>query len=144
VDFSKTIISSDGWGCRVTDKAVSWKCQNCGKKIRAGSLDPSSDFCSCSVKDRRPIQMLAKDVVTKKTIVFYSRVVDLSEREQIVSTEILDRQKPMTPDNVEITKKQLGWFMRLDGSRESLFVGDEKPDFEVGQKVKVTIEGAST
>lgn len=76
-------------------------------------------------------------------LVFFSKIVDLSEREQITSTEVLDRQKPVSFDNVRVSKKQLGWFMRLEGSRESLFVGEQKPGFEVGQRVRVTIEGLS-
>jgi len=32
-----------------------------------------------------------------------------------------------------------GWFISLENSYESLFIGDEKPDLTVGQKVTVTI-----
>jgi hypothetical protein len=33
-----------------------------------------------------------------------------------------------------------GWFIHLEGSRESLFLGAEKPPFEVGDLIKISIE----
>lgn len=32
------------------------------------------------------------------------------------------------------------WFVHLDGSRESLSLGTEKPDLNVGDKIKITLE----
>ncbi len=33
-----------------------------------------------------------------------------------------------------------GWFVHLSGSYEAIHVGDEKPAFEVGQPVTITLE----
>lgn len=37
-------------------------------------------------------------------------------------------------------EEALGWAILLEGSLEWLFVGEEKPDFAVGDKVRITIE----
>ena len=36
----------------------------------------------------------------------------------------------------------LGWFMCLDGSHEALHIGFDTPPFTVGQRLKITFEGA--
>jgi hypothetical protein len=41
----------------------------------------------------------------------------------------------------KIEQRKLGWFILLEGSWESLYIGDERPQLEVGQRVVVTIEG---
>lgn len=37
-------------------------------------------------------------------------------------------------------EESLGWFVHLFGSDESIFLGTEKPDFEAGDKIKITFE----
>lgn len=49
----------------------------------------------------------------------------------IIHSEVADIHK----DN-----SGLGFYMHFAGSHESLFVGNEKPDIEVGQKVVITIQ----
>ncbi len=34
-----------------------------------------------------------------------------------------------------------GWFVHFEGSRESLNFGIERPQWEVGQQIKITFEG---
>lgn len=33
-----------------------------------------------------------------------------------------------------------GWYVWLDGSRESIFLGEERPQLEVGDPIKISIE----
>jgi hypothetical protein len=42
-------------------------------------------------------------------------------------------------NKVEYDERSKGYFINLEGSWESLYVGDEKPSFESGQEVLVTI-----
>ncbi len=44
-------------------------------------------------------------------------------------------------EEAKFEKISTGWFIHLEGSWESLFVGYEKPDFNVGDYVIITIEG---
>lgn len=43
------------------------------------------------------------------------------------------------PD-AKFTEVSLGWFVTFEGSYESLFFGDTKPELEKGDKVKITFE----
>jgi hypothetical protein len=45
-----------------------------------------------------------------------------------------DGQKKAVCNNVSD-----GWFVTLEGSRESMYLGDTRPDLSEGQKVMVTI-----
>ena len=56
-----------------------------------------------------------------EVLVFYSRVLKLVEEKT-------------RRDQIN------GWYMQLEGSWESLYAGMEKPDFAVGERVKVKIE----
>ena len=40
----------------------------------------------------------------------------------------------------DVPRQKLGWFILMAGSRESLFVGEEKPEIEVGDQVEVVIQ----
>lgn len=37
-------------------------------------------------------------------------------------------------------KKSIGWFIWFEGSRERIFLGPEKPNLEIGDRVKISIE----
>jgi len=37
-------------------------------------------------------------------------------------------------------QRSLGWFLYLGGSFEAIYVGAEKPEFNVGDQVKITFE----
>lgn len=76
----------------------------------------------------------ADGVVIRTRYVFHSRVQSVGERERVV------RGYKEADQTVTITEP-LGWFVHLEGSQEALFVGYEKPPFQKGQTVKVTIEG---
>ena len=39
--------------------------------------------------------------------------------------------------------RSIGWWMSLEGSRESLFVGTSKPDLEAGEVIKVSFSKRS-
>lgn len=41
-------------------------------------------------------------------------------------------------DEVMTQKQSLGWFVHFQGSHESIFFGDEKPDFAVDDIVVIT------
>jgi len=36
-------------------------------------------------------------------------------------------------------QRSIGWYVMLEGSRESLYVGDQKPELAEGQKVTISI-----
>jgi hypothetical protein len=72
-------------------------------------------------------------MATSEAIVFYSRVLKLVNEQRTV------RVVPAGDGNFEAVKEDLGWFMLLEGSSERLHVGMEKPEFAVGDRVKVTI-----
>lgn len=54
-----------------------------------------------------------------EVLIFYSHVTKLTE----------EKKAPIA-----------GWYMLLEGSWEKLYVGMDKPDFAVGDRVKLTIE----
>jgi hypothetical protein len=64
--------------------------------------------------------------------VFHTTVLKVEERNRV-------RRAWKEGDEVKTDMENLGWYILLDGSREGLFVGFEKPGFMVGQKVTVTI-----
>jgi len=43
------------------------------------------------------------------------------------------------PDAV-FEKESLGWFVHFEGSYEAIYLGDSRPNFNPGDKVKVTFE----
>lgn len=69
----------------------------------------------------------------KTRIVFRSTVLDVSKKDKVVSAR-------KEGDDVIVDRRDLGWTILLEGSRERLFVGNEHPGFEAGDKVVVTIE----
>ena len=73
----------------------------------------------------------------KTRIVFRSKVLDVSKKDKIVSA----RKDPHDPQGeVIVDRRDLGWTILLEGSKERLFVGSEHPGFEAGDPVVVTIE----
>jgi hypothetical protein len=62
-----------------------------------------------------------------------STVRSVEFREKIVRTEKVG-------DEIVTTMVPLGWFVCFDGSRESLFLGQDKPDLIAGQAVAIIIE----
>ena len=74
----------------------------------------------------------------KTRIVFRSKVLDVSKKDKIVSAR---KENPHDPQSgVVVEKRDLGWTILLEGSKERLFVGSEHPGFEAGDDVVVTIE----
>ena len=43
-------------------------------------------------------------------------------------------------DSAVWEERSLGWFVHFDGSHELLYFGDERPEFEKGDLVKITFE----
>lgn len=39
----------------------------------------------------------------------------------------------------EVPRESIGWFVSMEGSRESLFVGTDRPDLEAGHTLEVTL-----
>jgi hypothetical protein len=66
-------------------------------------------------------------------IAFRSKVLDVSKKDRIVGAR-------KEGDEVVVDRRDLGWTILLEGSRERLFVGDDHPGFEAGDPVLVTIE----
>jgi hypothetical protein len=70
-------------------------------------------------------------------IKFYSKIKELKPRQEISRAYKIG-------DDVKCEMRDLGWFMLLEGSWESLHVGGEKPDgFSVGDEVEVIIRRKS-
>jgi hypothetical protein len=68
-------------------------------------------------------------------IKFYSIVKKVERKKRTV------RGYMAADGKAHFDSEDLGWYLLLDGSWEYLHVGDEKPDFTVGQRVVVTIDG---
>lgn len=51
------------------------------------------------------------------------------------------RKSPSGPTN---TQTSLGWFVQFAGSSESIKLWDTKPDWEVGDEIKITFEKEHT
>lgn len=65
-------------------------------------------------------------------IKFYSKVVKVEYKKRLKRAWRIN-------DEIKTEEENLGWFMLLEDSWESLYLGDKKPDFEVGDQVEVTI-----
>jgi hypothetical protein len=74
------------------------------------------------------------------TYVVFTRVAKIERRENVVYTNVLDRAKPRDPDNIVTVIEPRGWFVQLEGSRESICLGPDEPGFAAGAAVKMTIE----
>jgi len=66
-------------------------------------------------------------------IVVHSTVVSIFKR--------IDRQwvSGVGP-NATFKEIELGFYLHLQGSHEAIYVGFERPEFDVGDKIKITIE----
>lgn len=42
--------------------------------------------------------------------------------------------------DAEFEEVSLGWFLHLDGSRELIHVGPDKPELKAGDPIRITIE----
>lgn len=64
-----------------------------------------------------------------------TKVQDLEEKTRVVRAD-----KNTVTGEVTFTSESIGWFVHFEGSRESLFVGIERPtDLDVGTEVFITI-----
>ncbi len=52
------------------------------------------------------------------------------------------RTKLDATGKVDATTKKIGWWVSLQGSWESIYLGPERPDLYEGQEVMLSIEGA--
>jgi hypothetical protein len=57
-------------------------------------------------------------------ITFHTKIRKLERKTQLVRSET----------------KDLGWYVLLEGSWNSLYIGEECPDWHVGDEMRVTIE----
>ncbi len=62
----------------------------------------------------------------------YSKVISLERRYKRVHVSDIGA-------DAIFEKQDLGWFVHLAGSWEALYLGEEKPDFIVGDQVKISI-----
>ena len=65
---------------------------------------------------------------------FHSRIKKIEQKRRAVRGYV-DQDSGQTMVEYE----DIGWFIMLDGSWESWYVGKEQPDFKIGQAVSVTI-----
>ena len=42
---------------------------------------------------------------------------------------------------VQAVTQKRGWWVAFEGSWESIYLGEQRPDLEVGQDIMITIEG---
>lgn len=69
-----------------------------------------------------------------------TKVKSIKEEERIIRTipNKLDEKNPI------VEKENLGWFLGFEGSFEALYVGKEKPPYEVGEEVDIVIRKKDT
>jgi hypothetical protein len=67
---------------------------------------------------------------------FKTKITSVNEHFENINwrLEVRDGQKTHECDKVSI-----GWYITLQGSRESIYLGRDKPDLIEGHKVKVSI-----
>jgi hypothetical protein len=70
----------------------------------------------------------------RSVIKFYSTVKKVEHKRRIL------RGWKDVNDKEQFEYEDMGWYLLLDGSWEYLHVGKDRPDFEVGQRVEVTIK----
>lgn len=49
-------------------------------------------------------------------------------------------RKNMTDNTVTHDQRSRGWFIALDGSHERIFIGQDKPNIQKGDTIKITME----
>lgn len=59
--------------------------------------------------------------------IFYTRVAKIEQRKQLIRVD----------KDGTIHERDLGWFILYEGSHEMLFLGTEKPSFEVGDEIEI-------
>jgi hypothetical protein len=64
-------------------------------------------------------------------------VVNVEEKTRVVSAVVVDRNLPT--QRIESERESMGWFATVTGGA-SFWLGDKRPELEVGDKVKVSIE----
>ena len=69
------------------------------------------------------------------SIRFKSTVLKLEEKSRVTSGHTVNGEAVFNSEN-------LGWFLLLEGSWEPLYGCSNKPDFQIGDRVTVTIEKA--
>jgi hypothetical protein len=66
-------------------------------------------------------------------IKFYSKIKELGPKKRISRAYMID-------DRVECKMEDMGWYMLLEGSWESLYVGGSQPEgLNIGDEVEVII-----
>jgi len=70
------------------------------------------------------------------TYSFNSKIISIKEHFEPVNwrMEVQDGKKIPVCD-----QHSIGWYVKLEGSWESMYVGDEKPNLTEGEKVTVSI-----
>ena len=67
-------------------------------------------------------------------------VAKIEEKTEAVRAVVTGKD-PLTGRNIyEIERKTIGWFVQFEGSHEYTFLGFEKPNLQIGQKITIRIE----
>jgi hypothetical protein len=75
--------------------------------------------------------------------VFHSHINAIKERRTAVRSRKTGNKLDDGKDEVVVDYESLGWFIFIAGFPDSIGVGDAKPEWETGQKIKITIEDSS-
>lgn len=65
---------------------------------------------------------------------FFSHVDEVFHHQPVV------RSKRSAEGDITHITEDHGWFVRMHGSYEALYVGNEKPAMEKGDRIKLTVE----
>ncbi len=69
--------------------------------------------------------------------VIKTEVVNVEEKSRVVSAVVVDRNLPT--QRIDSERESLGWFVTVTGGA-SFRLGSKRPELEVGDKIKVSIE----
>ncbi len=69
--------------------------------------------------------------------VIKTEIVNVEEKTRVVSAHVVDRNMPT--QRIESERESMGWFVTVTGGA-SFRLGDKRPQLEVGDKIKVSIE----
>jgi len=72
--------------------------------------------------------------------VFHSHVVDVKERQRALRSRKTGRKLEDGKDEIVVDYENLGWFVFIDGFPDSIGVGEIRPEWSPGQKIKIVIE----
>lgn len=75
-----------------------------------------------------------------KVYIIKSRIAVVEEKFDITKGRKVKATEPGMPDETELTRVSLGWFIQIEGMLFAIGLGSERPDFKEGDLVTIAIK----